>query len=154
MASGVFGKLNLTQQTEIVVVGAPASFEGALSALRGVTIRRSLTTRPVPFVLAFVTRLAEIESLAPKIAKLAEGDAIVWFAYPKGSSKRYTCDFNRDIGWDIVGAAGFEAVRMVAIDEDWSAKRYRRPEFIKNLTRDASHVMSAAGKKRVAKKGR
>jgi len=29
-------------------------------------------------------------------------------------------------GWNMLGHEGFEPVRMVAIDEDWSAKRFRR----------------------------
>jgi hypothetical protein len=74
---------------------------------------------------------------------------VVWFAYPKGTSKRYRCEFNRDTGWAAVGAAGFEGVRQVAIDEDWSALRFRRPEFIKSLTRDPSRAGSPAGKRRV-----
>ena len=31
--------------------------------------------------------------------------------------------------------AGFEPVRMIAIDEDWSAVRFRRVEFIKTMNR-------------------
>jgi len=34
-----------------------------------------------------------------------------------------------------MGKAGFEPVRMVAIDEDWSALRFRRVEFIKTMNR-------------------
>ena len=34
-----------------------------------------------------------------------------------------------------MGKAGFEPVRMVAIDEDWSAVRFRRVEFIKTMNR-------------------
>jgi len=60
---------------------------------------------------------------------------VVWFAYPKGSSKRYKSEIDRDHGWKILGREGFEPVRMVAIDEDWSAKRFRRVEFLKNMTR-------------------
>jgi hypothetical protein len=41
---------------------------------------------------------------------------------------------------------------MVAIDEDWSALRFRRAEFIKTLTRDPGHAMSAAGRRRAGKK--
>jgi hypothetical protein len=37
---------------------------------------------------------------------------------------------------------------MVAIDEDWSALRFRRTEYIKSLTRDESRVASPAGKAR------
>jgi hypothetical protein len=31
--------------------------------------------------------------------------------------------------------AGFKGVRMVAIDEDWSALRFRRAEFVKSKSR-------------------
>jgi hypothetical protein len=41
---------------------------------------------------------------------------------------------------------------MVAIDEDFSAVRFRRVEFIKNLTRGKEHRMSPQGKARAAKK--
>jgi hypothetical protein len=72
-------------------------------------------------------------------------------AYPKGSSKRYQCEFNRDGGWDVLAHAGFEAVRQVAIDEDWSALRFRRVEFIKSLTRAPGRAATQAGKRRAAK---
>ena len=71
---------------------------------------------------------------------------MVWFAYPKGTSKRYTSTINRDSGWKAMGAAGFEPVRMVAIDEDWSAVRFRRADFIKTMRRGTEHALSAQGK--------
>jgi hypothetical protein len=151
--TGVFGKLNLKEQAEIVVLGAPASFETEIGKLQGVTVLRSLPKRDgVAFALAFVTKLEEVESTAKAFVKVVEGDPIIWFAYPKGSSKRYKCEFNRDSGWAALGAAGFQGVRMVAIDEDWSALRFRRAEFIKTLTRDPGHAMSAAGRRRAGKK--
>ena len=42
----------------------------------------------------------------------------------KGTSKKYKCDFNRDTGWDELKAAGFDTVRAVAIDEDWTGLRF------------------------------
>jgi hypothetical protein len=135
------------------VLNAPDSFEPELSRLRGVKVRRSLSgVSAAPFVLTFVTRQDEVDRLAKSISKAAEGDAIVWFAYPKGTSKRYKGAINRDNGWKELGAAGFEGVRMVAIDEDWSALRFRRVEFIKTMARDASGAMSEAGKARTTKK--
>ncbi len=59
---------------------------------------------------------------------------------------------NRDSGWKVLGDAGFEPVRMVAIDDDFSAVRFRRVEFIKTLTRDKRYAMSAKGKVRAARK--
>ncbi|HWX24784.1 MAG TPA: hypothetical protein VN083_07055 [Vicinamibacteria bacterium] len=154
-ASGVFGKLNLREHPEIIVLNAPESFEPELGRLRGVAVRRDLSgARRVSFALAFVTRKVEVRFLTRSIPKVVEGDAVVWFAYPKGTSKRYACDFNRDTGWDALGAAGFEAVRQVAIDEDWTALRFRRVEFIKTLTRDIARTRSKVGRTRVAKKAR
>ena len=128
----VFEKLNLKDHREIVVLDAPASFEPELSRLPVLTIHRHIESVPaIRFSLAFVTRQGEVDKLAPQIAARAEGDATIWFAYPKGTSKKYKCDFNRDTGWDKLKAEGFDTVRAVAIDDDWSALRFRRNEFIK-----------------------
>jgi hypothetical protein len=151
MASAVFTKLNLGAHTEITVLQAPEFFAPALGSLDGVTVRTSLRgSAPIVFALVFVTRLAEVEALAPALAARMPGDALLWFAYPKGTSKRYTCDFNRDTGWASVGAQGFEPVRSAAIDEDWTAMRFRRVEYIRSFTRDAKRVLSDGGKARKA----
>src|SRR5208283_2944556 len=128
----VFEKLNLRSRQEIVVLHAPESFEPELAKLPVMTIHHHLeSVAEADFWLAFVTRKSEVDKLAPQIAKRAKGDAIVWFAYPKGTSKKYTCDFNRDTGWDVLKKAGFDTVRAVAIDADWTALRFRRVEYIK-----------------------
>jgi len=87
------------------------------------------------FMLAFVTKLAEVERVAKQVVKKAEDDAVVWFAYPKQTSKRHRCEFNRDNGWQALLNAGYRGVRQVAIDEDWSAIRFRRVEYIKKMAR-------------------
>ena len=152
--SAVFRKLNLKDQNDIVVLDAPASFEPEIAALEGVAVRRSMdAVEQVQFALAFVTLQEQINQAAAQIAQKMDGDAVLWFAYPKGSSKRYTCDFNRDTGWDALGAAGFEPVRQVAIDEDWSALRFRRVEYIKKLTRSSLGAISEAGQQRLGTQG-
>lgn len=119
----VWGKLNLKDQTAILVVNAPPSFESQLKALDGVTVkRRPADVKSFDFSLAFVTRQKEVDDLARVVAKKAKGDA------------------------------GFEPVRMVAIDDDWTAMRVRRVEFIKNLTRPESFALSTEGKKRTARR--
>jgi hypothetical protein len=131
--AGIFDKLNLKDHQEILVLHAPESFEPELARLPVLTIHRHIESVPeIRFSIAFVTRQAEVDKLAPQVAARAQGDAIVWFAYPKGTSKKYKCDFNRDTGWEVLKAAGFETVRAVAIDEDWTALRFRRVEYIKS----------------------
>jgi hypothetical protein len=147
-----FEKLNLKEQKQILVLNAPESFEPELKTLRGITVQRDLkNVNQIEFSLAFVTKQKEVDTLGKAIAKKVEGDAVVWFAYAKGSSKKYKSEINRDSGWKILGDGGFEPVRMVAIDEDWSAVRFRRVDFIKTLTRGKEHRMSAKGKERAAK---
>jgi hypothetical protein len=135
MPMATFAKLNLKDQAEVVVLNAPASFEPELKSLKGVTVRRDAKGGDIDFSLAFVMTQKEVDTLGPQVAKKAKGDAIVWFAYPKGSSKKYKSQINRDNGWAVMGDAGFEPVRMIAIDEDWSAVRFRRVEFIKTMNR-------------------
>jgi hypothetical protein len=130
--SPLFKKLNLGAHQEIAVFNAPDSFEQELAQLKGVKIARDPSKpKGVKFGLAFATTQAQLDRASKMLAAASAGDAVIWFAYPKGSSKRYSCEFNRDSGWSDIRAAGFESVRMVAIDEDWSALRFRRVEFMK-----------------------
>src|ERR1700731_4693929 len=95
--STVFAKLNFKDHKQIVVLDSPSSFEGELAALEGVEIIRDLQkANLVTFSLAFVTTPEQINALAPAIARKAAGDAIVWFAYPKGTSKKYKSQIDRE----------------------------------------------------------
>lgn len=129
--SKVFAKLNLKDQRVISVLNSPGSFKQELASLSGVEVIETLDA-VAEFVLAFVTRQAEVDKLSKAIAAKTKGDAIIWFAYPKGTSRKYTCEFNRDSGWAVLKELGFDTVRQVAIDEDWTALRFRRKEFIKS----------------------
>jgi hypothetical protein len=149
--SKLFAKLNLKDQREIFVLDAPASFEAEVLLLDGVRVKRKVGARDkVGFAIAFATTQSALDAASAALAKAADGDAILWFAYPKGKSKRYTCEFNRDSGWSVLGDAGYEAVRQVSIDEDWSALRFRAVEFIKSFTRAPHRASSALGKVRAA----
>jgi hypothetical protein len=150
--SDLFRKLNLGDIPCIVVLDAPASFESELARLRRVAVLRAVPPGgEVAFALVFVTRLAQVEAATAALAPRMPGDPILWFAYPKASSKRLRCEFNRDTGWSALGAAGFEGVRQVAIDEDWSALRFRRVEQIKALRRDPARALSKVGKARTSR---
>jgi hypothetical protein len=127
----IFKKLNLGAHEEIAVFNAPDSFEPELARLKDVKVLRDpKKPKAIQFGLAFAVTQKELDRFSALFAAASEGDAVLWFAYPKGTSKRFTCEFNRDTGWHIMRDAGFETVRMVAIDEDWSALRFRRLEYV------------------------
>ena len=142
----LFKKLNLGAHRGIHILNSPPSFRPHIEALGRMNVQvRSGPKSPVRFALAFATTQVELDAVSLRLVVAAQDDAVLWISYPKGTSKRYRCDFNRDSGWRVLGAAGFEPVRMVAIDEDWTALRFRRVEHIKSMTRDASRTHSRKG---------
>ena len=151
--SPVFKKMNLkTEIKSVLVVNAPESFEAEIELLEDVEVARNpADIDKTPFGLAFAITVAQLEKASAMLAQKTEGDALVWIAYPKASSKKYKGKFNRDTSWGALGKFGFEPVRQVAIDADWSALRFRRVEFIKKLTRSNTMAASKEGKKRTKK---
>lgn len=146
----IFKKLNYKNQKQLHILNAPASFKADMTEMEQLaTVKTAVTgTKSVEFFLGFVIKQSEVDTLSAKITTLLEDDGVLWFAYPKGTSKKYKCEFNRDNGWAMLGKLGYEPVRMVAIDDDWSALRFRKAENIKTMTR--SFAMSKTGKKKVA----
>lgn len=140
----LFAKLNLKDHKTILVLNAPASFEAELEQLQGVLVVRDVSgMETVSFAIVFVQSVAEVAAAATKMRRKTPGDPVLWFAYPKGTSKRYQSEINRDTGWDAVTHAGFDTVRQVAIDDDWSALRFRRVEHVNTASprrrRSAGH---------------
>jgi hypothetical protein len=147
----VFTKLNLKDQDTIVVLNGPASFDVELKTLKSVNVLRDVKdVNEIGFALAFAATQAAVDQAARAVVPKLQSDGIIWFAYPKATSKRYECDFNRDTGWAALGELGFEPVRQVAVDEDWSALRFRRVEHIKTMTR--TFAMTPEGKAKAAAK--
>ena len=129
----VWEKLNLKDQSKLMILNAPKRFDNEINKLKGVDIIRDKGfSHEVAFFLFFVSQKAQIGQIASEILTQTQGDIIVWFSYPKGTSKRYSCDFNRDNGWDALFDLGFTGVRQIAIDEDWSSLRFRRRDFVKS----------------------
>jgi hypothetical protein len=142
-------KLNFKNATAIYVLNMPKELKPlAESWKQTAPIKTKLDKEAVAFALVFCQTQEQVNEAAEKLTALATGDALLWFCYPKGTSKKYTCNFNRDTGWQRLGELGWEPVRQVAIDNDWSALRFRNPDFIKTMTR--SFAMTEKGKAKIA----
>lgn len=146
----LFKKLNFKDQETIYILNPPAEFGKEQKAIEEFTsVKTGMDdAETVNFVLSFVQNKAEVDQLAPVIDDKLEGDGLVWFAYPKKSSKKYDAEISRDYGWEALGRHGFEPVRQVAVNEDWSALRFRRVEHIKNMKRNPKMAMTKEGKRR------
>jgi hypothetical protein len=150
----LFKKLNYKDYTTIVVLGAPDSFAQELDQMKSIanTITDLKKIKTVDFAICFAVSQKEVDRLAKAITPFLSSDAVFWFCYPKGTSKKYDCDFNRDTGWSLLGQKGYEPVRAVSVDADWSALRFRKPAFIKTMTRGFARTEEGKMKVKTAKK--
>jgi hypothetical protein len=73
--------------------------------------------------VAFVRSRAELETIAVPAFEAARRDQLAWIAYPKAG--KLGTDLNRDTLAAEVAAEGLRPVRQVAIDQTWSALRFR-----------------------------
>ncbi len=121
-----FKKLNYASQTPILIAGAPDSFGAEIKAMSGAEIhtkpRKGLT---YGFALAFAVMKADLVKAARDLAAFTTAQTVLWFAYPKQTSKAFQSDLNRDLCVAALAPLGLQPVRQIAIDEDWSALRYK-----------------------------
>jgi hypothetical protein len=109
---------------KLIVINAPKGYaEHLAKELKDLTISARAAGH-AEAVLLFVNNLAETEKLTPRAGKLVKPGGMLWIAYPKGSSKVKT-DVNRDKLWPVVEARGWRPVRQIALDEVWSALRFK-----------------------------
>jgi hypothetical protein len=85
----------------------------------GATLAESLAeaTTAVIFLASEAIAREKLEHLQGHLA----APEILWIAYPKGNA----ADINRDTLWPILGEYGLRPVSQVAIDDTWSALRFR-----------------------------
>ncbi|MDU0202665.1 hypothetical protein ACYEXS_05675 [Paenibacillus sp. MAH-36] len=84
------------------------------------------------FVQLFVKDAAEVEEWTPKAMQYLKDDALFWITYPKQSSKVKT-NINRDSLFTLVSSISeYRAVSNVAVDETWSALRFRHLDKVKS----------------------
>jgi hypothetical protein len=112
-------RLQVRNGRTLAVIGAPPSVDRRIGAPR---------TKPgaAEVVLVFVRDRAELNEMLPQLLA-APGTAILWIAYPKLTSK-LAGDLSRDVIHDTLPAHGLDTVSQIAIDDDWSAMRFKRVE--------------------------
>lgn len=134
-------KLNYKGQDRIAVLNPEDEFVLSISSeLKNVTIDREIDPRfPYSFMILFVKSVSEVELYAPKVLHNLVADGVLWFCYPKKSSKKFHSDLERGHGWKVLNDAGLYGIRLVSIDQDWSAMRFRNAKYIKSTSERFTH---------------
>ncbi len=123
----ILKKLQFKGQSPVLVLASPPEFKDTKAAFE-VPVH-SVAKGKYAFVLGFAKSQAEATAHAKAAKKLLADEAsLLWLAYPKGSSKKYQADLNRDSLHALMEKHGFDGVSLVALDEHWSAMRFKRLE--------------------------
>lgn len=149
--SPVIKKLQFKDQGQpVLILNAPKAYDEVIASFTG-EVHKGQKNDAYDFVQVFGTSNSELHTLAREGAKALVDDGLLWLCYPKKSSKVYKgSDCRRETVAGLLAEEGYEPVRQVAIDEDWSALRFRKPEKIKTMIRD--FAVTEAGKERTQQK--
>ena len=121
--AALFKKLQIKEGMRLAVLHAPPEFEKLLAKLPDGVERSGAVRGEFDVIHLFATERRAACSEAPKLAKALRAGGILWVSYPKG--KRIVTDLNRDNLRVDLEKLGLEAVAQVAIDELWSALRFK-----------------------------
>jgi hypothetical protein len=143
----VLKKLGLKEQNPILVLNSPEEYKSTINEIQvAVHIKASSKYK---FIQVFAKSLSEAEKLIKQSIKQLDEDGHYWLCYPKGTSKKYKADFNRDIAWKLLASYDYEPVSQIAIDDDWSALRFKHVDKIKTMKR--GFAATEKGKERIKK---
>src|SRR3954470_22372052 len=109
----------LAKGAKIALVGAPSDQRDLFDPAE---IARA--AKGAGLVLLYAANRAVLEKQLASAVKALGPDARLWVAYPKAG--KLDTDLNRDTLWPLLEKKGFEGVRLVALDETWSAMMFRR----------------------------
>src|SRR5450631_1413555 len=113
------GKLQITPGRRVAVLHCPTGVDLGVAA-------GDLSGDPgaADAAILFVTTAADLSApAADAIIAAAQRDAVTWVAYPK--ARQLGTDLNRDSLAALLIERGIRPVRQIAIDEVWSALRFR-----------------------------
>ena len=123
--SSLMKKLQFKPGKRVAVLGAPLGYLERLDDLPGGIQAATRLEGQFDIIQAFFGTRQELATAVPALlAALAEG-GFIWVSYPKQTSKRGS-DLNRDVIWADLATSGLRPVAQVAIDDRWSALRFKR----------------------------
>jgi len=128
-AQTLLEKLQLQDEKNLLIQGLPSSIEKQFVKITfSKNVTPLLKTRKIDFVLVFAVSQKQLIDILKEVIPALSEDAKFWIAYPKLTSK-IASDLCRDKNWDFVSDYGFEPVRMIALDNVWSAARFKKQDL-------------------------
>jgi hypothetical protein len=116
----ILEKLRYNPEQRAIVLNAPPSYAPTLA---GLPLEDRLEG-DFDFIHVFATHRSDVQRDAPSWREALKENGILWVSYPKGKS--IPTDLNRDSLNRALQDNGLQGVSQVAIDDVWSALRFKR----------------------------
>jgi hypothetical protein len=126
-------KLRFAPEHRVVLLNAPAGYLAQLTPGPADITTGLQPNQTYDAVLLFVKDVDELRRLGPAAVRAAKANGLLWIAYPKGGQTRRATDLpatpwwmQRDVLGEITSETGYKPVAFVAIDDFWTALRFKR----------------------------
>jgi len=122
MPKALAEKLRLLPEKRGLVLSPPSRYLEQLGTSAPVDLQPHQP--PYDVVQLFVTGERDLQVQLETARPVLGPAAILWVTYPKLTSKAAGA-LNRDVLYGLMQEQGFQAVAQIAVDETWSAMRFK-----------------------------
>lgn len=126
-------KLRLAMEHCVVVLNSPEGYVELLSPGPREVRLQAQQGEAFDAVLLFVRNVEELRRFGAAAIGAVKTNGLLWIAYPKGGKSAGTTDLpatpwwvQRDVLGEITAVTGYKPVAFVAVDETWTALRFKK----------------------------
>lgn len=127
--SSLAKKFRLNADHTVAVLNAPEGYVEMLHPGPAAMTTQLEPAKAYDAVVLFVSGQDELRRLGPEAVHAAKPNALLWIAFPKGDATdlpRTPSWVERDVFGELTTQAGYKPVAFVAVDEAWTAMRFKR----------------------------
>ena len=131
--SAMAKKLRLAREHHAAVLNAPDGFVAQLQPGPAGLETELQPNGTYDAVVLFVKDVDELRRLGSPAIHAAKPNGLLWITYPKGGKTKGETDLpatpwwvQRDVLGEITSETGYKAVSFVALDDHWTALRFKR----------------------------
>jgi hypothetical protein len=126
-------KLRFTAEQTVAVLNAPEGYLARLQPGPASIVSQLAPAQRYDAVQLFVSDMDELRHLGADAVRATKPDGLLWITYPKGGGTPGATDLpatpwwiKRDVLGEITAQTGYKPVAFVAVDDNWTALRFKR----------------------------
>lgn len=128
--SSLAKKLRLTADHSLAALNVPNTYAALLQPGPREVRKQVQPGQSFDAVLLFVKDVEELRRLGPGAVAAAKDGGLLWIAYPKGGKvtdlPATPSWVQRDVLGEVTAINGYKPVSFVAVDETWTALRFKK----------------------------